>query len=120
MLTDTIGDSYTSQITESSTTPESNTSKPSWYTKIRDNPEEMEKLRQKRRVRHHALKLIRESLPPNERPEKNPTKHYTVTEAKRSYNIKYYSTHKEKVDKYINEYLKKGEIKREFKISSIS
>ena len=55
MITDTIGDNYTPQITEPSTTPEPNTSKPSWYTKIRDKPEEMEKTQaeKKRKIPGH-------------------------------------------------------------------
>ena len=71
MSTESIEVNDTPQITEPSTTTEPNASKASWCTKIRDSPVEMEKFRQKRRERYQALKLIRESLPPDERPEKN-------------------------------------------------
>jgi thymidylate synthase len=54
----------TPQITETSTTPEQITPKTSWYTKIKDNPEELDKLRQKERNIINKLKLRRESLPP--------------------------------------------------------
>ena len=79
---DTNETNNTPQITESSTTPEQTTSKPSWYTKIKDNPEALEKLRQKRREHYHKLKLIRQSLPPELLPEKKPTKHYIITPEK--------------------------------------
>ena len=46
----------------------------------------------------------------------NKTLHSNIWE-KREYNIKYYSTHKEKVDKYINEYLKKERLKENSKFA---
>jgi hypothetical protein len=39
----------TPQITESTSTHEQITPKNSWYSKIKDNPEELDKLRQKER-----------------------------------------------------------------------
>ena len=72
----------TPQITETSATPEQKTPKPSWYTKIKDNPEALEKLKQKRKGYYNKLKLIRQSLPPELLPEKKPTKHYIITPEK--------------------------------------
>ena len=118
MSTESIEVNDTPQINETAAQPELNKTKSNWYTKIRDNPIELENFRQKRRERYQALKLIRESLPPDQRPEKKPTKHYIITpEAKRRYNIKYYSTHKEKVDKYVGEYLKKERAKENSKLA---
>ena len=72
----------TPHFTVTSATPEQTTSKPSWYTKIKDNPEALEKLRQKRREHYHKLKLISQSLPPELLPEKKPTKHNIISPEK--------------------------------------
>jgi predicted transcriptional regulator len=81
--------------------------------KIKDNPEELDKLRQKRKEYYNKLKLRREALSPELKQEKKQTKKYIVTpREKHEYNVKYYSKNKEKVDNYIKSYREKKWLKR--------
>jgi len=95
----------TQQITESSASHEQKMPKPSQYAKIKNNPEALEKFKQKRKEYYNKLKLIRQSLPPELLPEK---KHYIITpEKKHEYNVKYYNTHKDQVQQYLKNYRQK-------------
>ena len=95
----------TPQITESSASHEQKTPKPSQYEKIKNNPEALEKFKQKRKEYYNKLKLIRQSLPPELLPAK---KHYIITpEKKHEYNVKYYNTHKDQVQQYLKNYRQK-------------
>ena len=107
MSVESIEANDTPQITETVAQPEQNKTKSYWYTMLKQDPEAYAKHKEMRKQKYEENKLFRQ-LNNIEKPTvKKPYTYKPTPEKKHEYNVKYYKTHKDKVDQYLKDYRKK-------------